>query len=79
MNKMTLRDTTPKIWRYAIPEMCEGCTLYKGKNWRCPVQEEPGWLYEKYGTCWSKRTDPAVDKQIIAAIEKYKIIMEGPQ
>ncbi len=54
-----------------VPEMCQDCTLYYGEGWRCPVQKEPGWLYEKYGTCWSKRTDPKVDKKIAVDIERY--------
>lgn len=57
--------------KYTVPEMCQDCTLYYGEGWRCPVQEEPGWLYEKYGTCWSKRTDPKVDKKIAVDIERY--------
>lgn len=57
--------------KYTVPEMCQDCTLYYGEGWRCPVQKEPGWLYEKYGTCWSKRTDPKVDKKIAVDIERY--------
>jgi hypothetical protein len=55
-----------------VPEMCQGCTLFINKRWRCPIQEEPGWLYEKFGTCWSKRTDPLEDTRICIAMEKYK-------
>jgi hypothetical protein len=55
-----------------VPEMCEGCTAYMGEGYRCPVQKEPGWLWIHKKECWSKRTDPAVDRQIEADIENYR-------
>lgn len=62
-----------------IPEMCEGCTLNLGKRIRCPVQREPGWLWMECGGCWSKRTDPATDKEIMRDIKNYKFMMRGCQ
>jgi hypothetical protein len=58
---------------YTVPEMCQNCTLYNGKGRRCPIQKEPGWLYKKYGTCWSKRTDPIIDKKIKRSMYDYSI------
>lgn len=55
-----------------VPEMCQDCTLYSRRRKSCPIQTEPGWLYEKFGTCWSKRTDPEIDEKIFLAMEKYK-------
>ena len=57
--------------RETIPEICEGCTQYWGEGRRCSVQKEPGWLWEN-GGCWSKRTDPAVDKRIYEDIQRDK-------
>jgi hypothetical protein len=55
-----------------VPAMCEGCTLNRGVRRKCPVQTEPVWLWEKYRKCWSRRTDPAVDRQIEADIDRYR-------
>ena len=60
-----------------IPEMCEGCTLNLGEGNRCPVQREPGWLWMECGGCWSKRTDPATDKEMMRDIKNYKFMMWG--
>jgi len=60
------------VAKYVIPEMCNGCTAYSGERMQCPIQDEPGWLYKRYGVCWSKRTDPSVDEQIYSDIKEYR-------
>ena len=52
--------------------MCADCTLNQGRDHTCPVQKEPGWLWMNQKGCWSKRTDPAVDRQIVRDIAFYK-------
>jgi hypothetical protein len=55
-----------------VPAMCEGCTLNQGRDHTCPVQKEPGWLWMNQKGCWSKRTDPAVDRQIYDDMWDYR-------
>lgn len=76
INQKKNREPASKsVYGKCVHKMCEGCTLYGGKKKRCPIQEEPGWLMVTSGECWSKRTDPDVDKQILRDIERYKIFM----
>ncbi len=53
-----------------IDEMCKGCLRAYGK--RCLVQSEPSYVWNKYGKCWSKITDPEKAKAIEEVIIQYR-------
>jgi hypothetical protein len=58
--------------RLIVPAMCANCTQNQGRDHACPVQKEPGWLWMNQKGCWSKRTDPAVDRQIYDDMWDYR-------
>lgn len=61
------------VAKYVIPEMCNGCTAYSGERMQCPIQDEPGWLYKRYGVCWSKRTET------LRSMNRFTLILKNTE